>query len=358
MKLSNALQRIITTLKEYIDNVTPKKLSDLEIDMELGAKPIIVNISNDGEIYAADHTYEEIKANVDSGKTVLVKFKYQYFKLDSYDDTSFIFTNTSVNNRIDKMIITNDGSVTYHMSHFESLDNKIDEGSGLTPESTSQQYPSAKAVVDALSLKLSTNDSYDALGTDNKTIIGSINEVNDKTSDLKLKNIVANITGNNINGYICDISFEDLWNFHEEGRDVLFNIAGYITAKGSFDFTNTADGLVKQIRIIDVGLGVENNFVINEDNSITQTMLSYVTKSSLKQETGTAKYAPMSQKAVTDALTIKANTDYVDENFILKTAIATEEDVLKMLAEANIVTPIVDSNNNIYVSNDGKIYSL
>lgn len=37
MKLSNALQRIITVIKEYIDRVIPKKLSDLEIDIEMGS---------------------------------------------------------------------------------------------------------------------------------------------------------------------------------------------------------------------------------------------------------------------------------------------------------------------------------
>ena len=35
MKLNNALRQVATTLKAYIDKVVPKKLSDLEIDMEI-----------------------------------------------------------------------------------------------------------------------------------------------------------------------------------------------------------------------------------------------------------------------------------------------------------------------------------
>lgn len=37
MKLSNALRQVISSIKDYVDRVMPKKLSDLEIDMELGA---------------------------------------------------------------------------------------------------------------------------------------------------------------------------------------------------------------------------------------------------------------------------------------------------------------------------------
>lgn len=36
MKLNEALQRVIITVKNYIDKVTPTKLSDLEIDIEVG----------------------------------------------------------------------------------------------------------------------------------------------------------------------------------------------------------------------------------------------------------------------------------------------------------------------------------
>ena len=38
MKLNEALQRAMIAVKNYIDKVTPAKLSDLEIDMELGIK--------------------------------------------------------------------------------------------------------------------------------------------------------------------------------------------------------------------------------------------------------------------------------------------------------------------------------
>ena len=36
MKLNEALQHVIIAVKTYIDKVTPTKLSDLEIDMEIG----------------------------------------------------------------------------------------------------------------------------------------------------------------------------------------------------------------------------------------------------------------------------------------------------------------------------------
>lgn len=40
MKLNNALRQVATTLKTYIDKVVPKKLSDLEIDMEIGSSGV------------------------------------------------------------------------------------------------------------------------------------------------------------------------------------------------------------------------------------------------------------------------------------------------------------------------------
>ena len=38
--------------------------------------------------------------------------------------------------------------------------------------------------------------------------------------------------------------------------------------------------------------------------------------------------------------------------------IATDEDVLVAMTELNVVAPIADTNNKIYTSNDGKVFTL
>lgn len=41
-----------------------------------------------------------------------------------------------------------------------------------------------------------------------------------------------------------------------------------------------------------------------------------------------------------------------------KSDIATDEDVLAMMTELDAVTPISDTNNKVYTSNDGKVFTL
>lgn len=37
MQLNNALRKVLITLKDYVDKITPKKLSDLDIDIDLNS---------------------------------------------------------------------------------------------------------------------------------------------------------------------------------------------------------------------------------------------------------------------------------------------------------------------------------
>ena len=54
---------------------------------------------------------------------------------------------------------------------------------------------------------------------------------------------------------------------------------------------------------------------------------------------------------------IESNAEAI-ENKVDKSEIATDEEVLMMLSELDVITPIVNSNNEVYTSNDGKVYSL
>ena len=47
MRLNNALRQVTTTLKTYIDKVVPKKLSELEIDIEVGTVKTVNGIEPD-----------------------------------------------------------------------------------------------------------------------------------------------------------------------------------------------------------------------------------------------------------------------------------------------------------------------
>lgn len=53
-----------------------------------------------------------------------------------------------------------------------------------------------------------------------------------------------------------------------------------------------------------------------------------------------------------------ADTDLVTKEYVDSNVLTSDEDVLNMLMELDVVTPITNSNNEVYTSNDGKIYSL
>ena len=47
MQLNNALRKVLITLKDYVDKMTPKKLSDLDIDIDLNSVKTINGQSPD-----------------------------------------------------------------------------------------------------------------------------------------------------------------------------------------------------------------------------------------------------------------------------------------------------------------------
>lgn len=126
-----------------------------------------------------------------------------------------------------------------------------------------------------------------------------------------------------------------------------------------------------------VGGDVDSCIYYNSDNNtVTHWESSY--KGVTKEFTMSGKSADA--KAVGDALDAKITTPEsgsigqvlavkeVDENgkpveweavdMSTDSSAATDEDVINNLIELNVVNPIANSNNEVYMSNDGKLYCL
>lgn len=160
----------------------------------------------------------------------------------------------------------------------------------------------------------------------------NVNDLPFVTDISKPTDLVANIT--NTNGvYSCDVSFADLWAANEEGRDVIFNNCGYHNVKGEFHYINTANGKVKQIWIKTFSTTTYNTYVIAEDDTITYTNANLLNKNALQQETGTGKYAIMSQKATTEALALKADQTALDAVSALVGDTAVSEQIEEAIGE-------------------------
>lgn len=100
----------------------------------------------------ADKTYSEIQTAVLSGKAVIVRYTtyvgYEYYTLESFDyiDQKLYFMNISGDtNKILRCSQSNYWSIT--STRFESKSSKV---TALSASSSDEQYPSAKAVYDAI----------------------------------------------------------------------------------------------------------------------------------------------------------------------------------------------------------------
>lgn len=141
-------------------------------------------------------------------------------------------------------------------------------------------------------------------------------------NDLPFNNdkIVAIISASVVDGKIvrsCDKTFDELWNAYEIGHEILFyngnpSSTFFTTNTANYrKITNTANGPEKRIYISFNSHETLQEVYIKEDNTVTTSaQTDIITKASLKDTTGNATALTMSQKAITDALNLKADKEH------------------------------------------------
>ena len=145
--MENTLKTILQGVRLAIDKAVakiPKKLSDLEIDMELGVEStFIVNITeNEDRTFSADKTFAEIEEAFNKGLAVECNYNNVLYQPNSYyPSVSCIFVNSGVNGHKLLTFFVN-GKIRYTEIIYQ-----------VKSDST--------------------------LNTTDKTIVGAINEVND-----------------------------------------------------------------------------------------------------------------------------------------------------------------------------------
>ena len=134
----------------------------------------------------------------------------------------------------------------------------------------------------------------------------------------------------------CDTPFADMWAANEEGKTVLIKYNNYLTHANMI----TEDSGEKQIFVvIPDAYGNTNYFTIKEDESVTFDSANFIASNELKQTTSTntaSSISVMSQKAVTEALALKSDTNHTH----------TIEDV------ENLQTTLDEINENALVQSD------
>jgi hypothetical protein len=160
------------------------------------------------------------------------------------------------------------------------------------------------------------------------------------------------------------MSFADLWAANEKGSDIIFNMAGYNNIKGEFHYINTANGKVRQIHIRVFSTTNYITYIIAEDDTVTFIDADLLNERIIKQETGTEAFYIMSQKATTEAIDMAieksvANWSQTDEaaaDFIKnKPDIATDDEILEMLAQEDMLPVVADSDGALLSDENGNI---
>ena len=143
--------RVYSMSQEATFSLTIYRCETKKIPREcLDVEPMVVKVTQTDGTYSADKTFAEIKAQYESGGEVYALEDYSgeiyIYHLIYTDDTLFTFTNTSYG-WICCINISNDDSCGYEAYVLEDTNNKV---TSLDELSSDDQYPSAKAVYDAI----------------------------------------------------------------------------------------------------------------------------------------------------------------------------------------------------------------
>lgn len=156
----------------------------------------------------------------------------------------------------------------------------------------------------------------------------NVNDLPFVTDTAKPTDLVVNMTAGFVAGkgivYSCDTPFVDMWAAYESGGNVMFYIDGIHTSNVEFLIARADDA--KSIHLAYINGSVYLEYTINEDDTVTWKSDSLITRTNLEETTGTDTAAVMSQKAVTDALALKADQTSLDEVSALvgDTAVSTQ----------------------------------
>lgn len=145
--------------------------------------------------------------------------------------------------------------------------------------------------------------------------VRKIGELPFVTDIAKPTDLIVNMTAGFVTGkgivYSCDTPFTDMWAAYEDGGNVMFFIDGIHTSNVEFLIARADD--VKSIHLAYINGTNYFEYTINEDNTVTWKADDLITRTTLQQETGTSTTKVMTQKAVTDALALKADQTALDE---------------------------------------------
>lgn len=143
----------------------------------------------------------------------------------------------------------------------------------------------------------------------------NVNDLPFVTDISKPTDLIVNMTAGFVTGkgvvYSCDTPFADMWAAYEDGGNVMFFIDGIHTSNVEFLIARADDA--KSIHLAYINGSVYLEYTINEDNTVTWKADDLITRTTLQQETGTSTTKVMTQKAVTEALDLKADQTALDE---------------------------------------------
>lgn len=212
--------------KDYVDG----KLTELSAEVS-GLSEKIDNLpSAESDVFKAEYgvtTYEEVKAAYDSGKVVHCDYNSYCYVLSRFTESGAYFNAVNGSNSYRMDLTTDDTWTSPHIIQIEEKANKV---TTLSESSTDTQYPSAKAVYDALQ-NVGGGASSDKQGVIRQTQTWT--RASDKGYDYVMSNLVrgaipqANIDlftsagaiFNEESGYfelngLTDISYEEMINIH------------------------------------------------------------------------------------------------------------------------------------------------
>ncbi len=201
--------------RELCDNKAREDISKLS--EEKADKNVIINItkttSDDGTAaYSADKTFEEIETAISEDKEVKVKFNATYYSMVQHNvgkNVWFQCCNQSSAGIINYMIKA-DNTVTLAYEPVQATKDRVDK---LDADSTTTQYPSAKAVVDYV-------DGYSAI---NKNLLIVNVDTETKTADKTAKEIYESAQS----GIPCVCMYYDIPFVYSQGVNVHWEDYGY-----------------------------------------------------------------------------------------------------------------------------------
>lgn len=339
----------------------------------------ITGAGTDSDPYASSMTFDEIKSAMQAGRTVvgIKSSSNPAFFIACISFSGLItFTRLAVISAMNDDVICEsytifkDGHITHKSSRLEEIANKV---TSLTADSTDVQYPSAKAVYDALDQKLNTDMGIAEAAVGDYISVNAIDENGVPTGYNTIKPPVRSISWL-IENYPSLIQYKQAINAYQILFDLSGNYASIPTGHYIFDiedqkyiniffyyydieagkpyFIGSTD-LLEHISVVKKNDNSEYTIVTNRSimhityDGTTQTVDyfdSYVMKNNVLVKTNTTEYTPTGDYH-------PATKKYVDDSI----GVVTDEEILNMLADHDIIDIAADNSGNILTDNNSNV---